>query len=263
MALTQIDGNRQIKSDTITDLQINSAAGILTSKLADSANFAMKTYVDNSVLAALQGLNVKQSVRVIALVALPAHTVDSNGVLVASGNGILTVDGVATVLNDRIGVFGEGNVQNGIYKVTVEGTAGVPFQLTRAVDADTTLEWAGGDVFFFVREGSAPHADKGFVTTNDSAIVVGTTTIVVAPFVDISSNLTESNFVSRETPAGTVNGINAIFTLANTPYAASEEVYLNGLLQEPGGEDYTISTNTITFGSAPLTGDRIRVSYRK
>lgn len=68
--------------------------------------------------------------------------------------------------------------------------------------------------------------------------------------------------VVRETPTGSVNGSNTSFTLANTPASGTEEVYLNGILQEPGaGNDYTISTNTITYLTAPLTGDRLRVSY--
>lgn len=77
------------------------------------------------------------------------------------------------------------------------------------------------------------------------------------------TGLTTSNFVTRETPSGTVNGSTTAFTLANTPTSGTEEVYLDGQLQEPGGEDYTISTTTITFASAPLTGQRIRVNYRK
>lgn len=73
-----------------------------------------------------------------------------------------------------------------------------------------------------------------------------------------------STFVDRETPSGTVNGSNTAFTLANTPTSGSEHVYLNGLLQEPGaGNDYTISGAAITYLTAPLTGDKIRISYRK
>lgn len=77
------------------------------------------------------------------------------------------------------------------------------------------------------------------------------------------TGLTASNFVTRETPSGTVNGSNAAFTLANTPTSGSETVYLNGLAQESGGQDYSLSGTTITFVSAPLTGDRVRVSYLK
>lgn len=70
-------------------------------------------------------------------------------------------------------------------------------------------------------------------------------------------------FITRETPTGAVDGVNVTFTLANTPTAGSEQVFLNGILQEPGaGNDYTIASGTITYLTAPSTGDRIRVSYR-
>lgn len=72
-----------------------------------------------------------------------------------------------------------------------------------------------------------------------------------------------SNFVVRETPTGAVNGSNVTFTLANAPLSNTECVYLNGLLQEPGANDYSIATNTITFVTAPATGDRLRVNYQK
>jgi hypothetical protein len=59
-----------------------------------------------------------------------------------------------------------------------------------------------------------------------------------------------------------VNGTNTAFTLLYTPVASSESVFLNGILQEPGsGNDYTISGESITYLSAPVTGDRIRVTY--
>lgn len=78
-----------------------------------------------------------------------------------------------------------------------------------------------------------------------------------------ATGLATSNFVTRETPSGTVNGSNTAFTLANTPTSGTDQVYLNGLLQEPGGQDYTLSGTTITFVSAPVSGDRVRCSYMK
>ncbi|MCG7607072.1 hypothetical protein [Mycobacterium sp. CnD-18-1] len=85
-----------------------------------------------------------------------------------------------------------------------------------------------------------------------------------AGVVTLSSNVVkDADFVTRETPSGSVNGSNTAFTLANTPVAGSETVYWNGLACEPGGEDYSITGGSITFVSAPVTGDRIRVSYRK
>jgi phage-related tail fiber protein len=71
-----------------------------------------------------------------------------------------------------------------------------------------------------------------------------------------------AKFITRETPAGTLNGSNTVFTLANTPVVSSEQVFLNGLLQEPGaGNDYTIAGATITYLAAPAATDRLRVNY--
>ncbi len=73
-----------------------------------------------------------------------------------------------------------------------------------------------------------------------------------------------SNFVTGETPGGLVNGANTTYTLANTPVAGSQEVYLNGILLDPGaGNDYTISGLTITMLVTPQTNDKVRASYRK
>lgn len=83
--------------------------------------------------------------------------------------------------------------------------------------------------------------------------------------VTLASNIVRaSNYITREAPSGAVNGSNTTFTLANTPVSGSEQVFLNGILQEPGsGNDYTISGTTITYLTAPATGDRIRVTYLK
>jgi hypothetical protein len=76
--------------------------------------------------------------------------------------------------------------------------------------------------------------------------------------VDIESTA----FVTREVPSGSVNGSNAVFTLANTPVAGTEQVFLNGLLQQEGvGNDYTISGDTITFTTAPDSGWKLFVNY--
>lgn len=76
--------------------------------------------------------------------------------------------------------------------------------------------------------------------------------------------LAPSSIVTRETPSGSINGSNTAFTLANTPIAGTEMVFLNGILQEPGaGNDYTISGATITYLTAPVSGDRLRVTYQK
>ena len=73
-----------------------------------------------------------------------------------------------------------------------------------------------------------------------------------------------ADVVTRETPSGAVDGSNQAYTLAHSIVLGSEQVFLNGLLQEPGvGNDYTISGNVITMNAAPITNDRIRVTYLK
>ena len=70
-------------------------------------------------------------------------------------------------------------------------------------------------------------------------------------------------FVTREAVSGTKNGVNAVFTLANTPIAGSEMIFLNGLLLNPGaGNDYTISGNTITMLTIPVSSDILFATYR-
>ncbi len=73
-----------------------------------------------------------------------------------------------------------------------------------------------------------------------------------------------ANFVDAETPAGLLNGTNAVFTLANAPSPASSlELYRNGLLLRQG-LDYTLEGNVITFvsGAIPQPGDVLTASYR-
>lgn len=58
------------------------------------------------------------------------------------------------------------------------------------------------------------------------------------------------------------NGERMNFVLTAIPVADSEQVYLTGMIQEPGeNSDYVISGNTITFHSPPDALDRIRVTY--
>jgi hypothetical protein len=72
-------------------------------------------------------------------------------------------------------------------------------------------------------------------------------------------------FVDDETPAGTVNGTNAVFTLVNAPSpSASLVLFRNGIRQRVG-VDYTISGSTITFlaVAVPQSGDILVADYRR
>ena len=153
---------------------------------------ATKAYVDSVA----SGLNIHASCRVATNAALPACTPAGTGVgktLTGNSVGVLTVDGVATVLNDRILVKDQAaGDDNGIYKVTTEGTSGVAFILTRATDFDADAEVTAGS-FTFVNEGTVG-ADHGFVLTTNDPITLDTSNLAFAIFSSTGEGISEALF---------------------------------------------------------------------
>jgi len=80
----------------------------------------------------------------------------------------------------------------------------------------------------------------------------------------LSVSIPGVGFVDQQTPAGAVNGVNATFTLSQTPSpSTSLAVYRNGVLLA-SGTDYTLNGAVITFatGLVPQTSDTLLCSYR-
>jgi hypothetical protein len=67
--------------------------------------------------------------------------------------------------------------------------------------------------------------------------------------------------VEGETPSGSCNGSNEIFTLAHTPVTGSVGVTLSGVRLN-ALNDYSISGSTITMNVAPISSDWVLVDYR-
>jgi hypothetical protein len=100
----------------------------------------------------------------------------------------LTIDGVLMTVGKRVLIYNQTNaVQNGVYTVTVVGTASTNWVLTRATDADTyspiSPTGLGGGDAFFVQAGTTG-AGETYVCSNTGVIVFGTTPIT---FVQVSS----------------------------------------------------------------------------
>jgi hypothetical protein len=81
-----------------------------------------------------------------------------------------------------------------------------------------------------------------------------------------SANTTTSSysFADGETPQGTIDGNNAVFTLTSPPASGSTlSLFRNGVLQA-NGIDYSISGKTITFASVsiPKSNDLLLAYYR-
>lgn len=131
-----------------------------------------------------------------------------------------------------------------------------------AVDADKLgIITTKGDIIAF--DGTAGKPARVAVGTNGQVLVADST---VAPGLKWADGVTSASFVDNEAPSGAINGVNADFTLANTPVAGTVRVFKNGIRQRSGaGNDYTIAGGTITFlaGNLPQTGDILLVDYRK
>ena len=70
-------------------------------------------------------------------------------------------------------------------------------------------------------------------------------------------------FPAQEVPAGTIDGVNKVFTLAYAPISdASLMVFTGGLLQVQGS-NYTVNGQNITFSTAsvPTTGSSLVAYY--
>jgi len=272
---TQIK-TRQIGDGQITKEKIAAGAAIESSKLEDGGNFVKKdgtvpftgnvdagnqkvinvqtpsngndavnkTYVDTQI-GNLSSLYKYRNARTASV---------SNINLAAPG---ATINGVTMVVDDRFLAKDQtAPAENGIYLWKGAAVAAV-----RASDADQWAELPGSLVS--VNEGTVNPDTKWFCTSNDGG-TLGTTAVVFVQ--DTSTGLVAANFVDQEIPSGAINGSNVTYTLANAPTANTEHVYVNGVLQERGaGNDYTISGAVITMltGAILLSGDKIRVTYRK
>lgn len=70
-------------------------------------------------------------------------------------------------------------------------------------------------------------------------------------------------YSDAEVPGGAIDGVNSIFTLANTPLGSSLMLFLNGLYTT-ANYDYTLTGSAIQFavGATPQPGDTLIASYR-
>ena len=81
------------------------------------------------------------------------------------------------------------------------------------------------------------------------------------PYGKPSLGTTPSNAVFQEIPAGAIDGLNTVYTLANAPVpATSLQLYLNRVLMVDT-TDYALVGLTITMTLAPQVGDTFVAYY--
>lgn len=176
---------------------------------------------------------------------------DTSGTSYSNGQGIsLTGTTFAVKTGNGLGFDGSNNVTitaatGGLLTVAAGGVG-----ITNSSSAaQLIVSNASNQAAWVSASGDVTVSNAGVFTVNNTA---GT------------GFLKYGNMVNNETPGGTVNGSNTAFTLANTPQVSSLELFLNGMLLEPGaGNDYTVSGTAVTMLFAPLSGDKLRAYYWK
>lgn len=155
----------------------------VTNLPAPSANgdAATKAYVDAVAVGQLPHTPCAAATNGV-LSGTPTYSNGASGVgatLTAASNGALTVDSYVAQNGDRILVKNQASgLQNGIYTVTDKGSAGTPYILTRATDADQgAVGELNAGLYVLIMSGTT-YTGAGFVLSTTGTITVGTTAIV-------------------------------------------------------------------------------------
>ena len=253
MAQTKIKLGTQGFVDQDIDFQAKKITNLAAPTNAGDA--CTKAYADGIA----GGVDPKDSVRVATAAALPANTAAGSGVgktLTLNSVGILTVDGVNTVLGDRVLVKDEvTGVNNGIYEVTTEGNGSTAAILTRATDADEDAEVTSG-MFVFVEEGTV-NSDSGFVLVNNGTVTVDTTALSFSQFSGAGQIVAGGGMTKSGNTLDVVGTTNRIVINADSVDIGTDVVTLdaaqtltNKTLTSP-----TLNSPTISTPSGLVKGD--------
>lgn len=152
--------------------------------------------------------------------------------------------------------------------------SGVAITITGALTANRHINLPAGigRLFLFKNGTTGGHSLIVQVTgAPGTTVTLAASTGLVALYSDGTNVLQPAaaagSPVDNETPGGTIDGVNATFTLANAPNPSGSLIlvqrFASGgsavLLQ---GTDYTLSSATITMTSPPATGDALAAWYR-
>jgi hypothetical protein len=170
--------------------------------------------------------NVPVRVRDVRIAGGPGTTVGGTG----GTGGVLTSVGISDVIGLPAAL-------------ALRATIGTGYTPSRSavIDATGALESAAGN------PSDCLHVDGSSAACSSS-----------------SSGSSSTIFVDGEIPTGTVDGVNTVFLLGNTPSpVASLSFYRNGLLMK-AGSDFGLSGNQVTFASnaLPQANDILIASYR-
>jgi hypothetical protein len=205
--------NNATSSNTNGKLALRDSSGSLqVSSPSADLDAANKAYVDG----ARSGLDIKASVKLATNAALPAYTY-SSGVITASADGALSVDGLTPIATNRILVKNETSSNapyNGIYEVTDTGDIDSPFVLTRTSDANDNAEVTPG-MFTFVEQGNT-WADSGWILTTDGTVNLGSTNLTFVQFSSAGQSIAGNGLTKTGNTIDVVGTTNRIVANADS-----------------------------------------------
>ena len=190
---------------------------------------------------------------------------------VGAGNGIsVAADSVTIALDGATLTVGAGGL-----KVTAAGITAT--ELNTAVAGNGLTGGAGTALAVGAGSGMTVAADAinviggNGITANANDIAVdpdGTSITVAAAGIKVTNTVIPftADWIWQEVPNETPNSTITIFTVDNAFVTDKEMVFKNGMMMKRGvSDDYqtTPASATITFNTAPKTGDIILVAYLK
>jgi hypothetical protein len=188
------------------------------------------------------------------------------GVLVTVQQGTVNADTLWLSTADQGGSFGTNPITFSQMPGPSDVIAGAGMTRTGqqidVIAADTSMQVNADSLQVKLDTRAITVAAGGIGVDTNNSLTIASLKLAANPAVIFM----KADYIIRETPTGTINGVNAAFTLAGTPVVGAEMLFLNGLLLESGaGNDYTIAGTNITMltTSIPVTGDRLRCSYMK
>jgi phage-related tail fiber protein len=270
MSVTKIHGERQVLDDTIKNAQINSAAAIATSKLADGADFIKRTGAvpftadqpmgTHKITGLAPGtlptdaVNLQQLQGMASGISWKTAVRMASTVNVALTGFVSTIDGVTPNDGDRVLLKNQTTAsQNGIY--VIDGG-----DFTRADDANEAGDFKAGQAVW-VNEGST-QADTGWVLTTDDTITLGTTSLAYTQFSGLGQ-VTAGNGLTK-----TGNTLNVVGGNGITVGADSVSVLIgdpiSGLYFDTGSaNELMVKTDATGWLALSEDGVNIPVLYRQ
>jgi hypothetical protein len=230
---------------------VGSFSGAVTASTVPTigGHLCNKTYVDS---VASGGLKVHVACRLGTVASLPTYTGSGTNTLTASANGVLSVDGVTVVAADRILVKnGAATKDNGVYDVSVVGTAGTPWVLVRSAAEDTSAEMPL-NAYFLITAGTLVNTAWVVSTTPTT---MNTDPLLFAQYTQSSSYLAGTGLVLT----GSTFSIDTAIVMqkasnlsdVSSRITAKSNLYLIGVnVMDYGADNTGVADSTSAFASA-------------